>query len=60
MTKLKANTRFYNVFDGKIYDKGDVFSSGNKNDVDYLIENKIASIEKEAEEKKEKEVKPKK
>lgn len=57
MDKLKANTRFYNVFDGKIYDDGDVFSTSNKDEKDYLLQHKIVSAVKE---EKEKTAKPKK
>lgn len=53
MAKLKANTRFLNVFDSNIYEKGDVFTSENQSDIDYLTKHKIASVEKEAEDKKE-------
>ena len=47
MAKLKASVRFLNVFDGKIYDAGDVFESDNPNDIEYLVQHKIATIEKE-------------
>lgn len=57
MDKLKANTRFYNVFDGKIYDEGNVFSTSNKDEKDYLLQHKIVSVVKE---EKEKTAKPKK
>lgn len=55
--KLKANTRFLNVLDGKIYDKGDEFAVNNDTDRDYFIKHKIGSEIKEVEKKPEKVVK---
>lgn len=52
MFKLKSNTRFLNIFDGKIYEKDDEFSTENKSDFDYLTSNKIATEVKEAKDKK--------
>lgn len=40
--KLKANMRFHNAFDGKIYDEGAEFNS-KEEDAKYLIQHKIAS-----------------
>jgi len=40
--KVKANIRFVNSFDGKIYDKDDQFEA-KEADAKYLIDNKIAS-----------------
>ena len=40
--KLKANMRFHNAFDGKVYDEGAEFES-KEDDAKYLIQHKIAS-----------------
>lgn len=40
--KLKANIRFHNAFDSKIYDEGEEFTA-KEADAEYLIANKIAS-----------------
>lgn len=58
--KLKANTRFLNVFDGKIYDKGDEFAVNNDTDRDYFINHKIGSEIKETKKEPEKKVIPEK
>lgn len=50
--KLKANVRFVNSFDGKVYDKGDDFEATDA-DAKYLIQHKIASeVKAKAESKK--------
>ena len=40
--KLKANIRFHNAFDSKIYNEGEEFTA-KEADAEYLIANKIAS-----------------
>lgn len=46
MPKLKANIRFSNAFDGKVYNEGDEFEA-QENDADYLTKHKICSEVKE-------------
>lgn len=42
--KVKANMRFLNAPDGRIYDKGDVFDAGSKSYFDYITgEHKLCS-----------------
>lgn len=51
--KLKANVRFVNSFDGKVYDAGNEFEA-TEADAKYLIKHKIASeVKAKAEPKKE-------
>lgn len=40
--KLKANMRFHNAFDGKVYDEGAEFDAKDE-DGKYLVQHKIAS-----------------
>lgn len=46
MPKLKANIRFSNAFDGKVYNEGDEFDAQD-NDAAYLITHKICNEVKE-------------
>ena len=42
--KVKANMRFLNAPDGRIYDQGDVFDAGSKEYFDYITgEHKLCS-----------------
>lgn len=46
MPKLKANIRFSNAFDGKVYNEGDEFEAQD-NDAAYLTKHKICNEVKE-------------